>query len=176
METEQPNPTHELEAMKKIADALSKLDEAAIRRVLRWAGDAFGAKITTRSTAESQDLARNNGSATTDPSELIARYPTIADFYAAVGPTQDSDKALVLGYWTQVLKGQGEFDAQSINKELKHLGYGVSNITSAFNALMGRRPQLAIQTKKSGTTKQARKSYRLTVEGQRAVERMLRQE
>ena len=60
-----------------------------------------------------------------------------------------------------------------MNKKLKDLGYRVSNITTAFNGLINRRPQLVIQTKKSGTSKQARKLYRLTTEGQRAVERML---
>jgi len=34
----------ELDAMKSVAQALSKLDEPAIRRVLRWANDAFFAQ------------------------------------------------------------------------------------------------------------------------------------
>jgi len=39
--------------------------------------------------------------------------------------------------------------------------------------LIVRKPALVIQTHKSGSTKQARKRYRLTNEGLRAVERML---
>ncbi|MGC2461193.1 MAG: hypothetical protein WA446_09525, partial [Steroidobacteraceae bacterium] len=75
-------------------------------------------------------------------------------------------------YFLQKVKGK-ELDSFSINKELRHLGYGASNITSALNSLMARRPQLAIQTHKSGSTQQARKRFRLTNEGLRAVERML---
>src|SRR5205823_4960084 len=101
------------------------------------------------------------------------RFPTVADFYSACNPSSDVDKALVVGYWAQVIENVPEFDSQSINRELKHLGHGVSNITSAFDGLKERKPQLVIQTKKSGTSRQARKLYKLTIEGQRAVERMI---
>jgi len=56
---------------------------------------------------------------------------------------------------------------------LRHLGYAAGNITSALAQLIGGKPQLAIQTHKSGSSKQARKRYRLTNEGLRAVERLL---
>ena len=70
-------------------------------------------------------------------------------------------------------KGEADFDSFTINKELKHLGYAASNITSALTQLIVRKPQLAIQTHKSGSSQQARKRYRLTNEGLRSVERML---
>jgi DNA-binding PadR family transcriptional regulator len=66
-----------------------------------------------------------------------------------------------------------ELEGFTLNKELKNLGHGVSNITSALDTLMSRKPALVIQTKKSGTSKQARKKYKLTLEGLRAVERMV---
>jgi DNA-binding PadR family transcriptional regulator len=49
----------------------------------------------------------------------------------------------------------------------------VSNITTALSSLIERKPQLVIQTRKSGNSKQARKRYRLTDAGIRAVERMI---
>lgn len=168
-ETKNPlSQLRELDAMKAIASELAKLDEAGIKRVLRWAADAFGAKSSSGAATqfESNDVV-------TVSSDLKGKYPTLADFFAAASPSQENDKALLVGYWVQVLLGEPEFDAQSINKELKNLGHGVANITSAFDSLMARKPQLVLQTRKSGTTKQARKLYKLTQEGQRSVERMI---
>lgn len=165
----------ELAAMKAVSEALAKLDDAAIRRVLRWANDAFSSKTLTNveTPKVGHQSTQPNGGPTATAGELRPRFETLADFYAAAGPQQDTDKALVVGYWVQVCEGEGDFDGYTINKKLKDLGYGVNNITSAFNGLINRRPQLVIQTKKGGVSKQARKLYRLTTEGQRAVERMV---
>lgn len=169
----QIDPARELDAMKTIAEALTKLDEPAVRRVLHWANDAFRAK-TVGSVGYGE-----RGPETVAPavgSDLKAKYPTLADFFTAVSPAQDADKALVVGYWFQIIQGSSDLDGFTLNKELKHLGHGISNITSALDTLMGRKPVLVVQTKKSGTSKQARKKYKLTLEGQRSVERMINQE
>lgn len=175
MDAPQFSALEELDAMKIIAEALRTLDDGAVRRVLRWANDAFSSRA-----AGTVDMARvelspitTNGPPPATERELRPQFDTLADFYSAADPQQDSEKALVVGYWVQVCEGEGDFDGLNVNKKLKDLGHGVSNITVAFNGLIKRRPQLVIQTKKSGTTKQARKLYRLTTEGQRTVERML---
>jgi hypothetical protein len=176
MDELQFSPLEELAAMKAVAEALEKLDDAAVRRVLRWANDAFSHKTASVSEASRADApVQTNGAPTATAGELRVRFDTLADFYAAGDAQQDSDKALLAGYWVQVCEGDGDFDSFTINKKLKDLGYGVANITAAFNGLINRRPQLVIQTKKSGSSKQARKMYRLTIEGQRTVERMLQQ-
>jgi hypothetical protein len=87
-----------------------------------------------------------------------------------------SEKVLVTGFWFQEILGQTDLDAQQINGELKQLGHGILNITMAFGELMNRKPQLAIQTRKSGSSKQARKRYRLTREGLNRVKAMVRGE
>jgi DNA-binding PadR family transcriptional regulator len=56
---------------------------------------------------------------------------------------------------------------------MKHLGHGVKNITSALSSLMNEKPQRVVQLKKSGSTKQARKQYKVTEAGKNAVRRML---
>jgi DNA-binding PadR family transcriptional regulator len=66
-----------------------------------------------------------------------------------------------------------DVEAQRVNTELKQLGHGVSNITRAFDALKSQKPALIMQTRKEGTSKQARKKYKVTTEGKKAVERML---
>jgi hypothetical protein len=176
MDEVQFRPLEELAAMKAVAEALEKLDDAAVRRVLRWANDAFSHKTASASEALRAAVpVQTNGVPPAVGGELRGRFDSLADFYAAGSPQQDSDKALLVGYWVQICEGNGDFDSFTINKKLKDLGYGVGNITAAFNGLINRRPQLVIQTKKSGSSKQARKMYRLTTEGQRTVERMLQQ-
>jgi hypothetical protein len=87
-------------------------------------------------------------------------------------PATDSDKLLVVAYWFQVVRGESELDSQSLNTELKHLGYPIGNITRAVSALSTTTPRLVMQIKKSGTTRQARKKFRLTVEGIKKVDAM----
>ena len=41
-------------------------------------------------------------------------------------PQTNGEKALVAGYWIQVVQGVEELTAHAINSELKHLGHGVS--------------------------------------------------
>lgn len=77
-----------------------------------------------------------------------------------------------MGYWFQVIRAEADLDSQSLNTELKHLGYPIGNITRAVSALASSTPRLVVQIKKGGTTRQARKKFRLTVEGIRRVEAM----
>jgi hypothetical protein len=93
--------------------------------------------------------------------------------FAAASPENDTDRALVGAYWFQVIKGQADIDSQEVNSELKHLGHGVGNITRAFDHLMAAKPQLVIQTRKSGKAKQARKKYRVTEAGIARVNQLM---
>lgn len=164
------NPIEELDAMRKIAEAISNLSEPAMRRVLHWAADVHLSKGASSAKAMERTSEPSGGGISQD---LKARFSSLADFFSTAAPAQDADKALVVGYWFQVGDGAVELEGFALNKELKNLGHGISNITSALDTLMSRKPALVIQTKKSGTSKQARKKYKLTLEGIRAVERMI---
>jgi hypothetical protein len=96
-----------------------------------------------------------------------------ATLFADASPTTDRDRALVAGYWFQVIRGEADLDGQTLNRELKNLGHGVGNITKAMTNLMNQDPQLVIQTRKSGGSAQARKKYRLTRAGITQVEGIL---
>lgn len=173
MDEPKTSALNEIVAMKAVAEALATLDEGGVRRVLRWAHDAFAPKTAASTEPAGTEAAAPASNARANAGrDGMKQHETLADFYSAADPQQDSDRALVVGYWVQVIEGEGDFDSFAVNKRLKDLGYGVGNITSAFNGLISRRPQLVIQTKKSGTSKQARKLYRLTSEGQKTVERM----
>ena len=76
-------------------------------------------------------------------------------------------------YWFQVIKNRIPFGSQDVNSELKHLGCGVSNVTSVFTRLKEKKPALLMQVAKAGTSQQARKKYQLTVPGLQRVKGMI---
>lgn len=161
----------EIGAMKKIADALEPLDEAARGRALQWAMSRYR---TSKNIEVISPL--SGGAATTDLVVAGPPYQTFAELFDASGPTSESEKALVAAYWIQVCQGMASFPSQVLNDELKDLGHGIGNITEALSQLKKDRPALILQLKKSGTTKQARKTYKLTQEGMKRVQSMVRGE
>jgi len=166
----------ELTAMTAVAKALQDLDSQSVRRILQWATDRFGAtgKISTSKAAPIENELTIEREAPAQSG--TESYKEIADLYAAAKPKGDAEKALVVAYWVQRSKANGDFDAGTINKELKNLGHGIGNITAALGSLIARRPNLVIQTRKAGTSQQARKRYKLTNEGVKYVDRMIQVE
>lgn len=167
---EENDPFAEVEAMRKVAEALQTLKPDAAARVLRWAQDSYRGR-PSEAAALSAAAANGLPYATQPPSNQ--QFTDIAELFAAASPKRGPEKALVAAYWIQQIQGRQDFDAQTINTELKHLGHGVANITVTLGALINLRPQLVIQLRKSGTAMQARKTYRLTREGIQRVERMI---
>ncbi len=165
------DPMAEIAAMQTVATALADLDTAATMRVLRWAAERFGLSVgsSSKAPASAAQGEKENGTA-----EL--NFKDLAELYDAASPSTEWERALVAGYWFQFLGGEPEFGAQTINSALKNLGHGVSNITNAFETLKAQKPALVMQIKKAGTTKQARKKYKLTGAGKKAVELMVGQQ
>jgi hypothetical protein len=164
------NPMAELKAMKGVADALANLDKDGVSRVLQWAAGSFGASVTLAGAKS----ARMKGEGD-DGMAGAQEFDSLADLHAAAQPNTDADRALVAGYWFQFKEGQEEFAAQTLNTALKNLGHGVSNITKALDALKAQSPALVIQLRKSGSSQQARKKYKLTAAGKKAVELLIGQ-
>ncbi len=158
-------PDSELEAMEKLTEALTSLDPEIRMRVLRWAADRFG--LAVRAPATSQPQAISASSARED------EFPDFAALYDTANPQSEAERALVAGYWVQEVRGMGDWDSQAANAELKNLGHQVSNITRALGENIDSKPRLIIQTHKSGSSRQARKKYRLTIEGIRKIRQML---
>jgi hypothetical protein len=163
----------ELEVMSQIAELLEPLDAAARLRVLGWAIGAF----------DVQGLRQAGGGTLRDMSggqrsSVLGEVPfsTFAELFHAAVPRSEKEKALVAAYWVQQSSGVDQFAAQQLNTELKHIGYGVANITDALNQLIGERPNCVIQLAKGGSSKQARKTYKITDVGLRRVSEMLSSE
>jgi hypothetical protein len=164
----------EVKAMAVVDGALRDLESGEQERVLKWAWARYcpDAKPQAKEhTKTKEPESRHNGQDTQSGSAVT--FETLAEFMAAANPKTDVQRALVAGQWLQEKEGHGQLSGQAINKELKHLGHGVKNITSALSSLMDEKPQLVVQLKKSGSTKQARKQYKVTEAGKAAVQRML---
>ncbi len=165
----------QLKVMSRVTEALKELKPASARQVLRWAGEAYGIQIDGnggfRGGARTPE--GSNGNVVERLGGVKPRFECEADLYAAAKPQTDEQKALVIGYWLQEIKGESDWPSQTLNNILKQLGHGVSNITKSLTMLKERKPSLAMQIQKSGTSQQARKKYKLTHEGVLVVKRML---
>jgi hypothetical protein len=179
----------QLKAMHAVSEALTGLTKEEQIRVMAWISSALdlgfiqpallpgappGADLVGVQRPALSPLAA--ASAASTPLPLLSSssaYATVHDLYAAAQPSGEAERALVVGYWLQVVQRSPDFDAQTVNSELRQLGYGVTNITQAFTNLMNRKPQYVIQTRKGGTTQQARKRLKLTAYGIQAVEKLI---
>jgi hypothetical protein len=164
----------EIEAMGAIDKALGGLEPDEQKRVLRWAIDKFGGVEVALGTAggEGRSVAGSgNGS---EEVGGTTEYARIVDLMDAAAPTSTADHVLVASYWFQVVQGKDDFTSQEVNAELKDLGQASKNITDSFSTLMKRKPPAVRQVQKSGSTRQARKKYRVTEPGIRAVQEMLK--
>ena len=94
-------------------------------------------------------------------------FQSIGEFVAAASSQTDVDRVLAAAVFLQDFSDdpQRKLSGREINEELKHLGYGVKNITDFINSLKSRSPQHMIQTKKNSSAKQAWKEYRVTRAG-----------
>src|SRR5882762_9943967 len=157
MADDKPDPSamiQALDAAKNIVAALQELPMPLQKKALQFAADVLGHVVG----GDAGPLVTVIGSPPAPPlAEGVLRYAprkrefeSIADLFHATDPKSDADRALVTGYWLQSRSTEPDFDAQSVNTALKDFGHKVSNITQAFNALIARRPQFVIQTKKSG--------------------------
>ena len=168
----------EISAMAQIESSFSAMDDSTRQRVLLWAASKFGVVLApptvtapsgTRSSTQPAVAPASPG--TVPASD--ASYNSLADLYDAAGASSDQDKALVGAYWLQFHENASDIESQAVNTLLKHLGHGIGNITRAFDGLKSQKPALLVQTRKDGTSKQARKRFKVTTEGRKYVDRML---
>jgi hypothetical protein len=152
----------EIQAMSAIAEALAGLSEDQARRVLKWALDRFQLRTSGAHVPPVGE--------TPLPTRAFTDFP---EFLDAANPQTGLDRVLAGAYWFQIAQGQEDWDSQTLNTSLKQLGYPSTNITRDLDALIKRTPRLVLQVRKEGTSRQARKRYKLTREGIRAVEAML---
>jgi hypothetical protein len=163
-----PDIDKETKAIGEIASVMEALEEDQRGRVIRYILERFNIVGASKDTRASVGAPRPEPEA-----ETPADFQDFASLADACNPGTDSLRALVAGYWLQVVQGAQGFDAQSANNELKNLGHPSANITVSLGTLIKQRPSLVLQLRKSGNTKQARKLYKVTESGIRKVRSML---
>jgi len=163
----------ELTAMSGVLSALAGLDEDACGRIIRYAAEVKGISLPNDKARQNNNIGQTSN-VSDDVDVEAANFSTFAEFYNATTPKTGAEKALVTGYWLQCIKSGEDFGGAAVNKELQHVGEALANVTDAFNKLMAKKPKLAIQTRKSGKSQQARKLYKLTDPGIRTVGVMLK--
>ncbi|TXK18447.1 hypothetical protein [Homoserinibacter sp. GY 40078] len=164
----------EIAAMSAVAGALNPLEPEQQVRVLRWAADRYGladlkfANTGARGAAEELDDSRGSGAGGDKPS-----YSSIDELFESGIAKTNTQKALLAAYWFQVVEGKTGWQSYTLNTALKNLGIGITNITDALATAENQKPVLVMQTSKTGKSRQARKTYKLTAAGVKAVEAML---
>ena len=163
----------ELEAMKGVFEILKglKTEEAKIR-VLNWNYTMLKRKNLEKpedSIFEQQNL--SFGTNIID----FSQFEEISDMFGSISANvnTEAEKALMVASYLQIKEGKKELISRDISTILTDMGHKVSNITSAINSLMQRRPQWMIQTKKEGNLKQSQKKYKVTQEGIKEAKRIL---
>ena len=171
------NNKSEIEAFTTIHSTLSVLDDETRRRVLSAVSLLLGIEGTAIKTSGNSEVkhipAAKHSTAPEEAIQYEDKYEEFAELFAAAQPTSNPYKALVAGYWLQVHLGRESFSSHDMNKELNNLGHKIGHTPSAFAPLVEAKPQLVLQLKKSGTSKQARKTYKLSKAGISKVESML---
>jgi hypothetical protein len=157
--------TKDLKALEAVLHALEGLDTDVQGRVLRWAAEKLELKPGVASKAPSA-VGRDGAS-------TLETFETVGEAVAASGANTDANRALVVAAYLTKKSGNAELTSQYVNKELKHLGHGIGSINKAIDALKNRKPQLVVQTKRTGTAQQARKNFKVTAAGFEEVTRML---
>ncbi len=165
----------EFAAMQSVHAALEPLKPEARVRVVTYIASRLEILLDSRDAKQKTDDREREEEVVKVTKEQTEgmKFQTFAELFDATNPSSTADKALVAGYWLQVCQAAESFDGRSANNELKHLGHGLSNITNAIDSLKTQKPALALQLKKSGTSQQARKTYKITGAGIKAVENLI---
>ena len=178
-------PDAEIEAMGKVADALSELGEDARGRVLRWATERYGVALTQardngggagvdldEDYGEGADEYQNGGPGGNGHGGSM-EFEHFAELYDATDPKTHAEKALVASYWVQCIKGKSSFGSRELNVELKDLGHAVSAINKSMIQNMKKKPALILQVSRGGGSPQAQKKYKVSEAGKKWVEAKL---
>ena len=154
----------ELKAMSAVLEALADLDREAQDRILNWTRS----RLDLRKPKEVENTDQES-----PKRDSPIKVESFAELFDQARPKLEKEKALLGAYWIQICQGQETFASSAVNNELKHLGHGLANVTDCLNRLIDQRPSLILQIRKSGTSKQARKTYKVTQAGVSRVQRML---
>lgn len=175
----------ELDVMVKSYQLIKSLDTDERGRVLRWLIGKFDQQQSVGSfvqkknetgdpsyymdddQASSLHVKRNGSSKTVASTHIEAISTDIVNYsihglFDRIQTKTDVARVLLVAAYLQE-RGQGEeLGSRPINKELKSVKRGIKNITQAINSLLNKDPQLLVMTRKTTTSQQGKKKYKVT--------------
>ena len=171
--TQSQSNDQEFKAMQSIYELLEPLNHDARQRIIGYIISRLEISGVTISSLKTGLSDLEEIAADETHSQDVSSFTTFAELFEAVDPNTNADKALVAGYWLQICQGAENFDGQSANKELRNLGHVLSNITHSIDILKKAKPALALQLRKSGKSQQSRKTYKITIAGEKKISEMI---
>lgn len=168
----------ELEALNKINDAIKDLPEDAKVRVVGWLINRYsirsGQPVPTPAFPKSLSGGDNLDKDVIEGDDpAIVSFGSAAELLSKCNPNTNIERVLVVASYLQAKNPTKDLTGYEINHVLKNIGHKVNSVNHPIGSLMAKKPQLMIQTKKSGNSQQGRKNYRVTDEGMKEVERLL---
>jgi hypothetical protein len=115
----------------------------------------------------------DSGGVQSQPEHAVAQkrrghYPDAAALFEKTRPQSCSVRALIAGYWFQVIQAQEDFQSGALAGVVAELGHPTKNMTRDLRPLLTGAPKLMMQVGKSSGNGSHR--YRLTTAGVRDVE------
>src|SRR5690606_2078717 len=108
-----PDPLAELDAMRGVHTILVAPPAESQKRVLAWVAGTLNIPASVSANTPTQTRRQDPIDAlSTNPAPTVG-YTAFADLFGDADPSSDADKALVGGYWLQVVCGAEDFSSQS---------------------------------------------------------------
>ncbi len=166
------SPDDEINVMQEIYSLLKKIDPDAQRRVLKYISDRVGI-VPAPPIHQKKDETQKSDENHKDNEISIEDFDSASELISKIEASTEADKALSVAVFLHKNKNMTELTGQQINKELFNMGHKATNITRAITSLMESKPQLMVQLKKRGTSKQGRKDYKVTTAGYNYIQQKL---
>jgi len=161
-----------------LMDALKRLDEinAAITRYDPAMKEKATEILFEKAFGGGPRRVVSSGAQKISPQETnadVANKPDFATLVEKWTPVTSVEWALLATYYLNKVLGMESVSGFAVNKVLKDHGNSAPNITLALSGNMDARPQRILQVGKSGSSRQARKEYKITTSGIQFVEQKL---
>ncbi len=178
----------EISAMNEALDALKNLDNGQRKRVVDWITARYRLTEVSKFQVLEEEkqtefkemvqpveipVVRRRGrkpgpkkASGAQGEKDIKNYETVLDLFSESNVKKVGSKILLMSAYLQEKLKFEEISSFDINSRLKRIKHGVTNISSAINGLMKKKPQLLTEVEKPGEEgKSFRRKFRVTEEG-----------
>lgn len=187
----------EISAMNEALDALKNLDNGQRKRVVDWITARYRLNELSKFQAPMEEKMsdaveiiqpvevpaitkkgrkpRAKKAGSTPDEKDITNYETVLDLFSESNVKKVSQKILLMSAYLQEKLKFEEISSFDINSRLKRIKHGVTNISSAINGLVKKKPQLLAVVEKPGEEDSpSRRKFKVTEEGLKMVKTFLK--